>query len=85
MIQLAKTEVEEESQPLDIDAMFAEQPVVEEATQVVEELTEENKLAIDTIFNVETDQIEEDEDTSNEEQLAEDFDQYINNLENKEV
>lgn len=85
MIQTAKTEVEEETQPLDIDAMFAEQPVVEEATPVVAEPTEENKLAIDTIFNVETDQIEEDEDSSNEEHLAEDFDQYINTLENKEA
>lgn len=85
MIQTAKTEVEEETQPLDIDAMFAEQPVVEEATPVVAEPTEENKLAIDSIFNVETDQIEEDEDASNEEHLAEDFDQYINTLENKEA
>ena len=85
MIQTAKTEVEEETQPLDIDAMFAEQPVVEKATPVVAEPTEENKLAIDTIFNVETDQIEEDEDSSNEEHLAEDFDQYINTLENKEA
>ena len=49
------------------------------------EPTEENKLAIDSIFNVETDQIEEDEDASNEEHLAEDFDQYINTLENKEA
>ena len=85
MIQTAKTEVEEETQPLDIDAMFAKQPVVEEATPVVAEPTEENKLAIDSIFNVETDQIEEDEDASNEEHLAEDFDQYINTLENKEA
>ena len=85
MIQTAKTEVEEETQPLDIDAMFAEQPVVEKATPVVAEPTEENKLAIDSIFNVETDQIEEDEDASNEEHLAEDFDQYINTLENKEA
>lgn len=85
MIQTAKTEQVEETQPLDIDAMFEDQPV-EEPTPVVEEQpTEENKLAIDTIFNVETDQIESDEETSNEEHLAEDFDQYINTLENKEA
>ena len=41
------------------------------------------KLAIDSIFNVETDKIESD-DTSNK-NLANDFDQYINDLGNKEA
>ena len=41
------------------------------------------KLSIDTIFNVETDKIDG-EDTSNE-HLVDDFNQYINDLGNKEA
>ncbi len=77
IISSTKDTEQEENQPLDIDAMFAD--TNPEATAPK---TESKKLSIDTIFNVETDKI--DSDTSNE-NLADDFDNYINDLEKKEA
>ena len=77
IILSTKNDVNEDDQPLDIDAMFAEN------TETKEEVKETaKKLSIDTIFNVETDKIDS-EDTN--ENLANDFDQYINDLGNKEA
>ena len=74
----AHDEQNDENQPLDIDAMFAS------PTEVVAQSEPVNpKLSIDTIFNVETDKIDG-EDTSNE-HLVDDFNQYINDLGNKEA
>ena len=73
-----KTNENDDDQPLDIDAMFAETQETDSKPQATNK-----KLAIDSIFNVETDKIESD-DTSNE-NLANDFDQYINDLGNKEA
>ena len=73
-----KTNENDDDQPLDIDAMFAETQETENKPKATNK-----KLAIDTIFNVETDKIESD-DTSHE-NLANDFDQYINDLGNKEA
>ena len=74
----SRIEDNDDNQPLDIDAMFASP-----ATQEIETTSTNKKLSIDTIFNVETDDTSSD-DTSNE-NLANDFDQYINGLENKDV
>ena len=73
-----KTNENDDDQPLDIDAMFAETQETDSKPKATNK-----KLAIDSIFNVETDKIESD-DTSNE-NLANDFDQYINDLGNKEA
>jgi len=79
-----------EDQPLDIEAMFdvapvVETPVAEEIAPVVETpTTSDNNLAIDTIFNVESDSLNNETDTVNE-NLTNDFNQYINDLENKEA
>ena len=73
-----KTTDNDEDQPLDIDAMFEDTNTATDTPKA-----ESKKLSIDTIFNVETDKIDSD-DTSNE-NLANDFDQYINDLGNKEA
>ena len=73
-----KTNENDDDQPLDIDAMFAETQETDSKPKATNK-----KLAIDSIFNVETDKIESD-DTTNE-NLANDFDQYINDLGNKEA
>ncbi len=74
----SRSEDNDDNQPLDIDAMFASP-----APQEIETTSTNKKLSIDTIFNVETDDTNSD-DTSSE-NLANDFDQYINGLENKDV
>ena len=77
-------EDDEDDQVLDIDAMFIEtsneQPESIIETKPTAEPTKSKKLSIDSIFNVESDS-DTDEDGDN---LANDFEQYINNLENKE-
>ncbi len=78
LISSTKEEDLGDDQPLDIDAMFADSNVEETQPKTVNK-----KLSIDTIFNVETDKIASD-DTSNE-NLASDFDNYINDLEKKEA
>ena len=78
IILSTKTDENDENQPLDIDAIFADTSSIESQPK-----TANKKLSIDTIFNVETDKIDS-EDTSSE-NLANDFDQYINDLGNKEA
>ena len=78
IILSTKSDENDENQPLDIDAIFADTSSIETQPK-----TANKKLSIDTIFNVETDKIDS-EDTSNE-NLANDFDQYINDLGNKEA
>ena len=86
MILTAKTETEDDdNQPLDIDAMFSEPTTTPVEPVQTQETTKSNKLAIDSIFNVETEESETTNENATNENLAEDFDQYINGLENKEA
>ena len=88
IINNSKVEEDMDDQPLDIEAMFDVAPVVETPTleniaPVVDvPTTNENNLAIDAIFNVETDSLNNENDNVNE-NLTNDFNQYINDLENK--
>ena len=86
MIQTAKAETDDDdNQPLDIDAMFSEPTTTPVEPVQTQETTKSNKLAIDSIFNVETEESESTSENATNENLAEDFDQYINGLENKEA
>ena len=71
-------EEDDDSEPLDIDAMFAD------ANTSTPTQEDSENLSINTIFNIETDKIDADDTTINE-KLANDFDQYINELETKET
>lgn len=72
------TTEDEDNQPLDIDAMFAETPASLENSK-----KDEKRLSIDTIFNVEINNKDSEENTN--EKLVDDFNKYLNNLENKDV
>ena len=75
---------DENDQPLDIDAIFESASSQEQTPTTDKKVTNGNDLAIDSIFNVESDKIDSDE-TSSETNLTEDFNQYIDDLENKET
>jgi hypothetical protein len=75
---------DENDQPLDIDAIFESASSQEQIPTTDKKVTNGNDLAIDSIFNVESDKIDSDE-TSSETNLTEDFNQYIDDLENKET
>ena len=75
---------DENDQPLDIDAIFESATSQEQIPTTEKKANNGNDLAIDSIFNVESDKIDSDETTS-ETNLTDDFNQYIDDLENKET
>ena len=75
---------DENDQPLDIDAIFESATSQEQIPTTEKKANNVNDLAIDSIFNVESDKIDSDETTS-ETNLTDDFNQYIDDLENKET
>ena len=75
---------DDDDQPLDIDAIF-ESASNQETTDIPDNTpTTDNNLAIDSIFNVESDKLDGEEATS-ENTLTDDFNQYIDGLEKKEA